>query len=199
MANLFQQRPECSFVRSVTAASSSSLSRESLETIVDGAVCTLARRSHRFRQFNRHSSSSLSSSRQKDAVIVNHRRRRRRKAKATTGANRDFIFSNYPANAAIGRDNHSEKPHPSSFSSTRGDNHWLLEENLLSAGYSLGSGGDHRTTHPQRIDDDDDGNDDNKRQRPRQSLRGCPNMAPGIHCLHPNRLTSYARSSPFMR
>ena len=191
---------DCPFARSAMAAAMSSLSLcESLETIVDGALCTLVRRSHCFRQYAHHLSASLSSSGREDAVVVNRRRRQRRKA--TTGA--DSIVCNYSANAAIGRDNHGEKP----FSFMGGDNHWLLEENLLSAGYSLGSGGDHCTTQTQRmalahtnaIDDDDDGINNDRRQRPHQSLRGCPNMAPGIHCLHPNTLTSYARSSTFMR
>jgi hypothetical protein len=101
---------------------------------------------------------------------------------------------------------HRTYPPPVSPATKDYDNRWLLEENLLSSCYSLGSGGDHhRTTAPYGarrivpphanvvvVDDVGNGNDG-------RSLRGCPNMASGIHCLHPNALTSYARSSAFMR
>ncbi len=200
------------FVPSTAATSFSSLQsspRESLETIVDGAVCTLVRRSYRFRALP-------SSSRKEDAFVINRGRRRRR-----PNANQGSIVgkSSSDTHYEIKRDNCNEKSHPPECGRTTRHvgnvrNHWLLGENLLSAGYSLGSCGDqHRSMimnsrvfvphHANSIVDDDgtDGDDNDRRGlRPiSQSLRGCPNMAPGIHCLHPNTLTSYARLSPFMR
>ncbi|KAL3806601.1 hypothetical protein ACHAXA_011159 [Cyclostephanos tholiformis] len=201
------------FIRSTMEASlpfSSSSSRESLETIVDGAVCTLVRRSHRFR-------SPSSSSREKDAFVVKRFRRRRRRNMIVGGTkqDRDVGKSSSATNSEVKRDSCNDKSNPtSSASSADVHNHWLLGDNLLSAGYFLGSGEDHHRPmmtyprgivrhHPNSVIDDDDKDDndiDRRRVRPSsQSLRGCPNMAPGIHCLHPNTLTSFARSSPFMR
>lgn len=70
---------------------------------------------------------------------------------------------------------------------TTRENDWILERNILSTGYSLGCG---ETSF-----------NSNKSSVAAMSLQHqmCPNMAPGIHCLHSNSLTSYARSAPLMK
>ena len=67
------------------------------------------------------------------------------------------------------------------------ENDWILERNILSTGYSLGCG---ETSFSS-----------SKSSAATKSLQHqmCPNMAPGIHCLHPNSLTSFARSAPLMK
>ena len=67
------------------------------------------------------------------------------------------------------------------------ENDWILERNILSTGYSLGGGETSFNT--------------NKSSVAAKSLQHqmCPNMAPGIHCLHSNSLTSFARSAPLMK
>ena len=81
------------------------------------------------------------------------------------------------------------------------NNHWLLEENLLSTGYSLGSGD---TTFAANRNDGSNiiaqpTTNQQQQQHHHHHLRGCPNMAPGIHCIHPNPLSSYGRSSTLMK
>ncbi len=137
--------------------------QESLECIVDGAICTLVRRTHKFR---RAPSSQMTMSK------TNHRRRKRRtkmpQQKQCPASEEAFNWKNrIDANA----------------------NNWLLERNLLSAGYVLGNS-DTLTSSPKKL---------NAQENTHQFLRGCPNMAPGIHCLQPNNLATYARSSELMQ
>ena len=139
--------------------------KESLEWIVDGAICTLVRRTHKFRNMP---------TVQKTVGKSNYRRRRRRKlSRPQQEQNLPRIVKSTKKDKA---DNNSNK--------------WLLERNLLSAGYTLGNS-DTLTSSP------------NKRNAQEithnQFLRGCPNMAPGIHCLQPNTLATYARSSELMQ
>lgn len=67
-------------------------------------------------------------------------------------------------------------------------NDWLRSSNILSKGYTIGSS-DILSPYYSKT---------NKVQNP-TILRACPNMAPGIHCIQPNSLTTYARSSGLMR
>ena len=170
---------------------SSSTTRESLESIVDGAVCTLVRRSHRFRHFS--ISASMSKQRrqqqQEDTVIVKHTRRRRKREQQQArteivSENNDQEVLNDSGITAYSSS--ANNINYDNIGNDKNNNNWLLGENLLSSGYSLGSGGEQSSNSQQQL-------------QQRQSLRGCPNMAPGIHCLHPNKLTSYARSSSFMK
>jgi len=150
--------------------------QESLATIVDGAVCTLVRRTHRHRSTTKPSTmfkgirnNNVGKKNEKQKIV--YRRRPRQKSKkgdtsmATTSA--------------------------STMNTNNSNNNWLLEQNLLSTGYTLGSGETYSSSHNNLIS--------NSNNNQNQLLRGCPNMAPGIHCLHPNTLTSYARSSSLMK
>eukprot|EP00956_Cyclotella_meneghiniana_P015871 scaffold24642_cov68-Cyclotella_meneghiniana.AAC.6 len=73
---------------------------------------------------------------------------------------------------------------PASFST----NDWLRSSNILSKGYSIGSS-DMLSSYYSKT---------SKVQNP-TILRACPNMAPGVHCIQPNSITTYARSSRLMR
>jgi len=144
--------------------------QESLATIVDGAVCTLVRRTHRHRSTK--SSAMFKGCRnnnvgKKEQQIL-YRRRQRQKSTGDTSM---------------------ATPSSTTTNTNNSNNNWLLEQNLLSTGYTLGSGETYSSSH----------NNNNNTNQNNQLLRGCPNMAPGIHCLHPNTLTSYARSSQLMK
>lgn len=65
-------------------------------------------------------------------------------------------------------------------------NDWLRSSNILSKGYSLGSSDTHYSSKTNF------GIQNHK-------VRACPNMAPGVHCIKPNSITTYARSSRLMK
>ena len=136
--------------------------RESLECIVDGAICALVRRTHKFR-----SVPAL----HKTVGKANHRRRKRR----TNMPQQEQCLASVEASSWNNKIDASA-------------NNWLLERNLLSAGYVIGNS-DTLTSSPKKTN----------AQEHTQFLRGCPNMAPGIHCLQPNTLATYARSSELMQ
>jgi len=132
--------------------------QESLATIVDGAVCTLVRRTHRHRSTK--SSKIFKSSRnnsvgKKQQQIVYRRRQRPKSKKGDTSMAT-------PSSSTMNNN------------TINNNNNWLLEQNLLSTGYTLGSGETYSSSH----------NNNNNTNQNNQLLRGCPNMAPGIHCLH---------------
>lgn len=151
--------------------------QESLATIVDGAVCTLVRRTHRHRSTKSSTmfkgrNNSVGKKNKKQKIV--YRRRQRQKSKkgdTQVGTTSSTTMNN----------NNKDT-----------NNNWLLEQNLLSTGYTLGSGETYSSSHNNNL------SNSNTNQN-NQLLRGCPNMAPGIHCLHPNTLTSYARSSALMK
>jgi hypothetical protein len=135
--------------------------QESLEGIVDGVISALVHRTHKFRSVP---------SAQTTVGKSNHHRRRRRTRPNQVEKSR----LNNEATAKI--------------STTAND--WLLERNLLSAGYVIGNSD--VLTSSSKTTLNAQGHTQN------QFLRGCPNMAPGIYCLHPNTLATYARSSELM-
>lgn len=137
--------------------------QESLECIVDGVICALVRRTHKFRRVP---------ASQKTMGKNNHRRRKRR---TKMPQQEQCPASEEASNWKNKIDGNA--------------NNWLLERNLLSAGYVLGNS-DMLTSSPKKLNAQDHNN---------QFLRGCPNMAPGIHCLQPNNLATYARSSELMQ
>ncbi|KAL7504995.1 hypothetical protein ACHAXN_002540 [Cyclotella atomus] len=69
-------------------------------------------------------------------------------------------------------------------------NDWLRFSNILSKGYSIGSSDILSSFYSLKARN-------SKVQHP--TLRACPNMAPGVHCIQPNSVTTYARSSALMR
>jgi hypothetical protein len=152
---------------------------ESLETIVDGVVCTLVRRTHRARH---HSSTTFGKGKktgiktETDCRNVSYHRRQRQQKKQSFEGNQNQICSTVA----------SSKLKKVSV------NDWLLKTNLLSTGYTLGSCDKLSFSTSISLN-----NCNNKQDNP--FLRGCPNMAPGIHCIQPNSLTTYARSSELMR
>ncbi len=140
--------------------------QESLECIVDGVICALVRRTHKFR--------SVPAS-QKTVGKVKHRRRKRKSIICTQQQQ-----CPRPVEASVQRSKKDTNA-----------NNWLLERNLLSAGYVLGNS-DTLTSSPKK-------KLNAQEHTHNQFLRGCPNMAPGIHCLQPNTLATYARSSELMQ
>jgi telomerase reverse transcriptase len=139
--------------------------QESLECIVDGAICALVRRTHKFR--------SVPAS-QKTVGKVNHRRRKR---KSNSSQHQQYTR---PEEACV----HRNKKNTNA-------NNWLLERNLLSSGYVLGNSDILASSPKKKINAQEHNHN--------QFLRGCPNMAPGIHCLQPNPLATYARSSELIQ
>ena len=131
--------------------------QESLEGIVDGVISSLVHRTHKFR--------SVPSA--QTTLKKSNRRRRRRRTRP-----------NQVENSRL-------KEATTKISTTAND--WLLERNLLSAGYVIGNSG--VLTSSSKTTLNAQGHTQN------QFLRGCPNMAPGIYCLQPNTLATYARSS----
>ena len=148
--------------------------KESLESLVDGIVCTLVQRTpcmHR-------QACSMKPKAVTERNLI-HRRRQRSKSRIHT----------MPQHVTANSRNKKAST-----------NDWLYRtNNILSKGYSMGnayysniapqashSSGCQRKVNP---------------GKPQNSvtLRPCPNMAPGIHCLHPNSLTTFARSSKMMR
>jgi len=180
--------------------------QESLETIVDGAVCTLVRRTHRFRcqssptlmnkrRNGQGGSTSSGNKGGKQTMIYRRRPRRKESNQQKMRASEIVLKSNRESFAAAA----TATPLPSikRNASLSVNNNWLLEQNLLSTGYALGYG-DTLTTSSSRTNNNNS-HKHKKLHHNNQVLRGCPNMAPGIHCIHPNTLTSYARSSALMR
>ncbi len=190
--------------------------QELLETIVDGAICTLVRRTNRFRcqsssssssQFKRNptrynpNNTNISSA----ATVGNVGRRviHRRRVRKRRGNKEEAPITNTPATTFSTTSEGGYKPAggvalgPSSVN----NNHWLLEENLLSTGYSLGSGDSTFAITRNDANNTSQHTSTNQHQKyhHHHHLRGCPNMAPGIHCIHPNPLSSYGRSSTLMR
>jgi hypothetical protein len=135
--------------------------RESLESLVDGVVCSLVQRTHRLRK------AYPAKAKSSNVKLVHRRRQRKDKSKK-------------PPQSIINGN--------STRSNTSSVNDWLRSSNILSKGYSLGSS-DTLSSYYSRTN--------NKLQNP--TLRACPNMAPGVHCIQPNSLTTYARSSGLMR
>ena len=138
--------------------------QESLECNVDGAICALVRRTHKFRSVP---------AAQKTVGKAKHRRRKRRTSSS----------QQVQCPASVEASIRKNKIDTNS-------NNWLLERNLLSAGYVLGNS-DTLSSSPKKLKAQDHTHN--------QFLRGCPNMAPGIHCLQPNTLATYARSSELMQ
>ena len=143
--------------------------RESLESLVDGVVCTLVQRNQSMHRPSHFTKSKVATRRN-----LIHRRRQRNK--------------------------HCKQALPQRISANKlnkaSTNDWLYRStNILSKGYSIGNAYYYKNTsqlsHRQVMNP-------TKPQNP-MTLRPCPNMAPGIHCLHPNSLTTYARSSKLMR
>ena len=177
--------------------------QESLESIVDGAVCTLVRRTHRFRSqssympFGKVGGISSGGNRNEQLRKPVYRRRHRRGKQNHQHENGTMSKEPKPNGTATKQsttENKEAKPDTSS-----ANNNWLLEQNLLSTGYTLGNG-DTLTSFPSRSTNNNNNNSQHQKAKTHsQFLRGCPNMAPGIHCIHPNTLTSYARSSELMR
>lgn len=146
--------------------------QESLECIVDGAICALVRRTHKFRTVP-------AAAAQKTVGKVNHRRRKRK-----TSSSQQEQCPRLVEGAASVRKNKKDT----------NANNWLLVRNLLSAGYVLGNS-DTLTSSPKKKLS----NAHQEHNTHNQFLRGCPNMAPGIHCLQPNTLATYARSSEMVQ
>ena len=188
--NVYQKQKASNNTQTKSSSSSSSSNnnfllslstpKESLESIVDGAVCTLVRRTHRYRSrtaFKGRGNSSSGGKIGKQNVIY----RRRPRGKSKQGPLADATTRT----TALRIDNRTTTAAVNNTS-----NNWLLEQNLLSKGYTLGSG-DTLTSSSS--------SSSHANNNQQQLLRGCPNMAPGIHCLHPNTLTSYSRSSSLMK
>lgn len=141
--------------------------QETLENIVDGSVCTLVRRCHRMKSAGKIVCGKPACIQSKRGLSTGHLRRHRKRSGSSQ--------------STAGRSRIAPKTH------TPRENDWILERNILSTGYSLGSG---ETSF-----------NSNKSSVAAKSLQHqmCPNMAPGIHCLHSNSLTSFARSAPLMK
>ncbi|KAL9189317.1 hypothetical protein ACHAXT_011807 [Thalassiosira profunda] len=142
--------------------------RESLQSIVDGAIDVLVRRTHRYRSNARRKEN-------RSAVGKNGKREIPRRRRMRRGGQLKA-----PVSGASSASSDDKRGDPST-------NDWLLEQNLLSAGYTLGSGDTLASFS------------DVKGSQRDRVLRGCPTMAPGVHCVHPNSLASHARSSSLMK
>eukprot|EP00804_Cyclotella_cryptica_P029717 CCRYP_015216-RA/>CCRYP_015216-RA protein AED:0.01 eAED:0.01 QI:389/1/1/1/1/1/2/1037/1171 len=158
--------------------------RESLESLVDGVVCTLVQRTHSLRNTLTCSSAGPikcwqgAKSSGSGSTRPIHRRRKRKTNESSTIPNRNT---------------HITAKHTKAKNGTS-VNDWLRLKNILSAGYSLGSG-ETLISYPAPFSS----NATAKKSQYNPMLRGCPNMAPGVHCIQPNSVTSYARSSGLMR
>ncbi|KAL7479443.1 hypothetical protein ACHAW6_005173, partial [Cyclotella cf. meneghiniana] len=143
--------------------------RESLESLVDGVVGALVQRTHTLR----HSVASSS---------ANHHHHRGGKSSSNRSPHRRRKRKRNPPSANAAADD----PPKTNRSSA---NDWLRVANILSAGYSLGAG----ETLPSSFEAAA------KKPKRDQTVRHCPNMPPGVHCIRPNSVTTYARSSGLMR